>query len=524
MSSGTSLLLVATLLFSCGSDDEQDDPAAGSSGGSGNQDDGAVAGVNGGDGDGDGGSSGSNEDGDDAGTGGAAGNDAATSADGGLADGTCGATPLDGCAASELAAVFVDAAALNGGDGSLTNPVNSIAEALSLAVARGATDIYVCAGDYDENVVITANETGIDLHGGFNCDGFSYDAALISRIEPTGGGLPLHVDGINTSMIIDDLQFSALDAVAAGDSSVAALVTGSADVTFNRVVFAAGTGADGDDGAPVGITFPNSLSALNGFNGESPNGGNMSIENICPAGDSSQGALGGSGGFAGEDGLPTGRGGSGGELGSCGPTGDGAEGSPGPDGAEGAGGLRVTMDADGLVPHDGADGIAGEVGGGGGGGAGESTDGGGGGGAGGCGGNGGAGGQSGGSSIGLVVFDANVSLNACELIASDAGAGGDGTSGQLGQALSVGGDLASFGGLGDGGACDGGRGGAGGDGGGGGGGAGGTSAGVLWENTNSTVTIEPSSHFTVGLAGDIGLGGGVANDGANGASDEVVGQ
>jgi hypothetical protein len=146
------------------------------------------------------------------GTNGSGGNTGNGGEDGNGGDGgsvvLCGSTRGTGCTPSQQDAVFVDAAAPEGGDGSLTSPLSSIVAALELAKDADATDIYICPGNYDESVLITDNEAGIDLHGGFRCEGFTYDATAIPVIEPSNGDYALHIDAL-TSAILLDISLSA---------------------------------------------------------------------------------------------------------------------------------------------------------------------------------------------------------------------------------------------------------------------------------------------------------------------------
>jgi hypothetical protein len=428
----------------------------------------------------------------------------------------------------------VDVATPNPGDGSLEAPLTSIVEAFTVAKDTGATDIYVCGGVYDENVVITDDEAGINLHGGFDCDGFVYDAAAVPRIQPSNGGYALHIDALSSAILIEDLAFEASDADDPGESSIAVFVSESSDVTFERCQFTAGNGVAGTSGvtAPFvegptpGVNWP-VLATLDGHDGTATEGGAMNGPILCPAGDSNSGGQGGSAaptnGTAGEPEEPGGYGGyvDGGAY--C----QGGDGERGTDGVDGEGG-SASLDSSGFAPGDGEDGTVGGTGAGGGGGAGKSgsnSGGGGGGGAGGCGGNFGPGGQGGGASVAVLIYDASVTLQDSSLISGQAGDGGSGDAGQLRQ-FSNGPGIAGARGDRFGQACYGGRGGAGGDGGSGGGGAGGISVGVLWGgDTMPTLDASTTDAITLGTPGIAGTGGVITNsageDGAEGFAEAV---
>jgi hypothetical protein len=445
---------------------------------------------------------------------------------------TCGDTLVQGCTPSPLDALFVDASAADGGDGSIASPLNSIVDALNVARNTAVADIYICAADYDESVVITDAEAGIDLHGGFNCDGFVYDGSR-PVVSPGDGDYALYIDDLQSPILVEDLAFTAVNA-APGNSSVAAFVSTATSVTFDRCQFTAGIGGDGIDavtepfveGTNDNINWP-VLSSLTGNDGTSSLGGAGIGPIGCPGGQSSTyGGRGGNDGTPknGEPGLPISNGGSPGLANmSCSGSGRGGDGSVGAKGQDGdgatAGGFFGLF---GFFPRAGEDGTEGRTGGGGGGGASSAADGGGGGGAGGCGGNFGPGGGGGGASIALLVFHSTVTLNDSTLTSNDGGDAGDGAMGQEGQHIEGDTTLASIGGTGPNSACDGGNGAAGGNGGGGGGGAGGISVGVLWSGTTAPVLDQATTDaITVGTEGAAGLGGGVDNDGADGFAETI---
>jgi hypothetical protein len=507
---------------------EGDGGLNGSSGSNGGQDSGNSGSGNGGNQNGTSGSGGTGGNSGNTGNGGNAGTGGADT-DGGGGGVLCTDTPQTGCTPAEQGGVFVDASAPDGGDGSLASPLNSIVDALTQAKTNGATDIYICAGNYDERVVITDNEAGIDLHGGFACNGFTYDASQ-PVVSPSIGGYPLHVNALMSPILIEDLAFTAIDADDPGESSIAAFVSESTGVTFDRCSFTAGNGVKGDDGTLTNFTFPHTATELRGDNAQNDAAGELSIVNICPAGDSSQGGRGGDGGGGGQaggNGSPEPVGGTGGTVGSCGGSGTGDPGTSGPPGNNGNGGLAGgTLSSAGFTPGKGGDGEAGSVGGGGGGGAGATGGngggGGGGGGAGGCGGSGAQGGQGGGASIALLAYDSVVILHGSSLTSADAGDGGSSVEGQAGQALNPGSAVASIGGNGDNGGCSGAQGGSGGKGGAGGGGAGGISVGVLWTGaTGPSIDQATTDAITFGTEGAPGNAGGLGDDGAPGFAEAI---
>jgi hypothetical protein len=341
---------------------------------------------------------------------------------------------------------------------------------------------------------------------------------------PSDPGLALEVDAADAPVWLERVWFEVPDAEEDGTSAIAAFVHSSSQVTLRSVSLFAGKGAPGQDGELTPFPYP-AQTILDG-NPESPatEGGD---KKSCTCQDDlvSIGGLGGlpaESGTQGFPGLPS-REGPGGEPGTAGAScnnggggGDGAEGAPGPN-APGATVLGSLLSS-GWKPRNGGDASPGQPGQGGGGGASRTSSGhGGGGGCGGCGGNGGRGGGGGGASIALLLAGSPVTLEACTLRANDAGSGGKGAAGQLGQEE-----------VGSGGlpvstlhSCGGGNGGRGGGGGAGGGGAGGVSAGILWKGELAP-TISEDTSIKHGAAGLPGEGGAEDNPGMDGAAEKIL--
>jgi hypothetical protein len=493
----------------------------GTSGTTGSQDSGNSGASNGGSGGNSGNSNGGNSGsgGNSGGNGGSGGVDT----DGGSGS-PCGDTLTTGC--TPTSGIFVDASAPDGGDGSLAAPLNSIGDAFDAAALAGATDIYVCAGNYNESVTITDTEGGIDLHGGFNCNGFTYDGS-VPVVSRSNGGYALYIDALQSPILIEDLAFTAVNASNPGESSIAAFISASTSVTFDRCQFTAGTGMDGDDGVTEdfiegpteGVNWP-LADDLDGDTATNSSGGEPTAEFVCPGtAETTWGGGGGdtaSGSRNGGEGGPESRAGAGGIPGTCDADSIGGAGTVGGVGADGNGASTAgTLDAAGFSPNDGGDGEVGEVGGGGGGGAGAFNGGGGGGGAGGCGGNFGPGGQGGGASIALLAYNSVVILNTSSLTSVGAGNGGAGDAGQAGQGGGSAGVQNPDG-------CQGGAGADGGNGGNGGGGAGGISVGLFWTGNTAPVLDQATTDaITFGTQGAAGTGAGVDNDGAAGFAEAI---
>ncbi len=477
-----------------------------------------------------GGSAGAGASGGAAGAGGAAGSGASggtagTGGSGGTTP-TCdeAASPADeACVIDDELAVFVSPAGGVAAAGTQADPLGSVQAGLTKAKADGKR-LFVCAdgGDFAENVSLGAALAGVEVWGGFKCDGWGFDAGLKATVAPASG-VPLTATDIHTETSFQFVRFVAPAGVAPGDSSVGGFISESSALSFEQVEFAAQGGVSGAAGTRVDVSAP-SPSAITG-QGASGNDAGASRSFTCAdTGEMTRGARGGDGApaEAGGDGLPAitvpnPNGGKGGELGAdCAEGGSGRSGNPGAAGSVGAGAATLgTLSASGWAPQAGASGGFGGVAQGGGGGRGGATGGGGGGGAGGCGGAPGGAGGGGGASVALLLFNAPVTLKDVQLTTGDAGDGGDGADGQGGlDGGEAGGRIGS--------GCDGGTGGRGGAGGGGGGGAGGVSAGVLHLGAAPVREGGGVSLGAPGAAGGSGSSGSTAGSGVPGQAAEVL--
>jgi hypothetical protein len=437
-----------------------------------------------------------------------AGADGATADGGGAtdADGDANVITPPGCnlavepkAAPECVAesigLFVSATGSDEGDGSKGKPFRSIAKALASATNQRFR-VYVCEGTYAEALSFGRSTS---LYGGFSCTNWAYTGKA-AKVAPAKQGYAAQFTGV-TNVEVADVMFESQAASAAGASSIAAFLNNS-KVSFRRVSFDAGAGADGEPGAPF---VSNLFSAdPNDLRGNPAMGAVAGGPKTCVCKTFGQ-SVGGGAGIARQNGSP----------GSAAPTNPNVA----PAGAGGAGWLNNVACSGGIsgtagapaaatltpqthgafvsgvwTPTVGAAGAVGNPGGGGGGGGGGEDDPSGGGGCGGCGGAGGGGGRGGGASIGIVALASTVSLDACSLRVGKGGVGGDGMPGESG----------GVGGGGNFGACSGGKGGGGGAGGGGGGGAGGLSVGVLYSGP-APIVVDPK--FVGGTAGAGGTGG-----------------
>lgn len=408
----------------------------------------------------------------------------------------------------------------DGGDGSKSNPVRTLAKAIDLAV-QGGTSVYACAETFAEAVTVPA---GMLFFGGLACStDWRYAAGEKTTVEAPSDGIGLRLAGGGTGTTrVEDVLVKAADATVPGGSSIAGLIEEGVSAEFARCEFEAGNGRDGAAGEPY------SDAAMSGGSGSAGEGactaaqvfGGTGATNVC--GDvTSGGGFGGIGttntGGDGSDGFPSGTSNEGtGE--SVSPCTDGSVGDSGAPGDPGIGGSTLgSLDATGYIGAAGGDGGPGQPaqGGGGGGGAKGGTGAikcinmtmangasGGGGGAGGCGGAGGRAGAAGGASIALVSLDAEITFDAVTLKSGDGGRGGDGGPGQSGGDGGIGGPGGAIGAataLNAG--CAGGAGGTGGAGGQGGGGRGGHSIGIAFTGSQPPVDGVTITTGTPGMGG-----------------------
>jgi len=394
---------------------------------------------------------------------------------------------------TDAVGVFVSPTGNDKGEGTRAAPFKTIGRAVNRA---GKRRVYVCEGDYNENLVITKPT---EIYGGFACTDFKHETRVVKVMPATSPAVA--ITGVTSAVRITDLEIvGTAEKDKAGASAIAVFASGASDVLFTRTVLGAGPGNDGEAGgtdanytglAPAGI---NSNAAAGGAGGV----------NACTDTSSSKGGNGGTATPAtnstpGEADPVVGIDNSGANGGNCTAGGGGENGAP----REGGTGSieHGKLEAAGFkTDATGSPGKSGNPGQGGGGGGYNSNFpvGGGGGGAGGCGGGGGRGGRTGGSSFALLSFQSTVAFEAGELSSGKGGKGGKGGAGGNGQAGGVPGAGAK---------CSGGTGGEGAGGSGGGGGGGGHSMPIAYVGAAPTLRSNMPS-LKAGAPGEGGLGGG----------------
>jgi hypothetical protein len=470
----------------------------------------------------------------------------------------------DGIDGDAKHAIFVSPDGFDSDDGSIEAPVQSLTQAISLAKGDGLA-VYVCNGTYRENIVIDAP---VSIYGGYDCTRAWKRTKDIAILE-AGAGVPLIVKDVEGKIHLERLAFRATTAAGASQSSQAAAIVRSSDVSLDQVELKAGSGTRGTagtDGIDVSSSPPPdsargaSTKTSDCFApdpGGSPGaycdsyaGGGFSATAVqrCAAGFPTRGGSGGAGGNIwlangmftcqrrgldeGDDGLYGQYQDSNGSWKEIAAANSGANGADGTDGWAAAFGIGSVEDGIYAATNAGSDGAPGQPGWPGKGGAGgDSTghmgdvcgsdyhvgSGGGQGGLGGCGGGQASGGGAGGGAVALVIVDSTVKISNARLSVGDGGNGGDGAQGGTPQPGAAGAPAGSakmvtyVGAQGQ----AGGMGGMGGDGGPGGGGP---SIAILYTGAMPEVT---EAVYEIGSPGD----GGQAFSGPNGptgATGEVM--
>ncbi|HXN30566.1 MAG TPA: hypothetical protein VN894_01845, partial [Polyangiaceae bacterium] len=364
----------------------------------------------------------------------------------------------DASVVADTYGVFVSTSGLDTAAGSMSDPLKTITEGIAKATQLGKSRVYVCRGNYAEQVVLDAAHDGMGLYGGLDCaSGWTWTGDKAQVLGPSAL-YALRVDTTTKAVVIEDMGFSVPDAsgqdtAGNGNSSVAAFVSNTAGdgVSFVRVALRAGAGADGSAGGVPATNWYSAdagdLAGNGGAAGRQTTGASGTAKDCsCKSWGDTVGGAGspavngvGSPGSATpaatpdvQDGLD-GHGGSSftsPALAACTPGGTGANGT-----AQSGGGLPAsstgTPNSAGWATVSGSDGDPGDPGQGGGGGGGglvggQGGDQPGGGGCGGCGGAGGLGGGSGGASVALLVYAAAVSVQGLQLVTSMGGQGGAG--------------------------------------------------------------------------------------------------
>lgn len=468
----------------------------------------------------------------------------------------------DGIDGDIARAAFVAPEGQDGTGCTLAAPCQTLAHAAGVADSDPLRDsVFLRAGTYTG---VFTPPTGLSFVGGYDVDWVRADrnspghtATLLGAYYPgEDSWVTLRARSITAAFL--DLVLAGPNATTAGDSSQA-VHSRQSTLSFLRVTFQQGNGADGASGANgISASATPPATATDGDPGETDivicstlrvGGGSGAANPACAT--NTAGAAGGSGGSM--DTSCTGIGGTCGGSG-CNATG-GLTGSTAPAGASGgAGGGTCTTAApvagtpgqvfdgsagaaqsarghlDAQFQWRGESGTAGGLGadgggGGGGGGAGgcdsgiddDRGAGGGGGGAGGCrGATSGSGGFAGGASFAIVAIQSALTVTSCLFergVAGDGGPGGAAGAGQPGGTPGGGGAATAdtFAG------AAGGAGGRGGHSGGGGGGSGGIVYDYLLFSSTNTATGNTTSGGTVGQGGTGGVSPG-SNDGQNGTA------
>ncbi|HEX4446092.1 MAG TPA: hypothetical protein VH044_05125, partial [Polyangiaceae bacterium] len=201
--------------------------------------------------------------------------------------------------------VFVSATGQDDAGADETHPLRTITEGIEAAARTNKSRVFVCNGNYAEQVSLDAQHGGISLYGGFDCSNqWAYVGATTkAHVQGPTVLYALRVNGTTQPIVIADITFtvgdaSGLDTAGNGNSSVAAFVSNeSAGVSFHRVSFQAGAGVDGKGGGtPATNLFSGNVADLQGNTASGMMGGPAKTC-ACKVFGSSQG---GSGGVAGD--------------------------------------------------------------------------------------------------------------------------------------------------------------------------------------------------------------------------------
>ena len=126
--------------------------------------------------------------------------------------------------------------------------------------------------------MVGSSRDGANIYGALDCATWTYGAANRVVVAPTQNGNALAIEGLQTGVTFEDVEFDAQNASAGlpGASSVAVFVSSSQGTLFDRVTMVAGHGSDGAPGGSTGTATkwfgaPPAYAELNGNN--APNAG-----------------------------------------------------------------------------------------------------------------------------------------------------------------------------------------------------------------------------------------------------------
>ena len=149
-------------------------------------------------------------------------------------------TNCDGIDGDKSKAVFVAATGSDAADGTWGKPVATLGKGIALATSNNK-DVYVCGGDYVENIAIDA--IGVKVYGGYDCEKAwaRNPNSQAHLIAPSGSALV--ITNTDKTVVFDHVDITSSD-VKAGFSSVAVFVSKSTQVTLRRGAYTAGSGGN----------------------------------------------------------------------------------------------------------------------------------------------------------------------------------------------------------------------------------------------------------------------------------------
>ena len=124
-------------------------------------------------------------------------------------------------------AIHVSTLGSSGGSGGILDPVDDVADALSLAAAQGKGFVLIAEGSYTAELELVE---GITLIGSMTEDFLSYDPVLTPTIINGSSSAPtILAENINSSTLVQGLTIVSSTDGAAGSSSIAVLIRDSND-------------------------------------------------------------------------------------------------------------------------------------------------------------------------------------------------------------------------------------------------------------------------------------------------------
>ena len=174
-----------------------------------------------------------------------------------FADSNC-----DGIDGDKNKAIFVATSGSDAADGSMSEPVATLAHGIELAVAA-SKDVYVCKGEYSEGTIQLTTK-GVRVYGGYDCTAKwvrnSQSQAHLASTSSTA----ISIKDVSDAVVFDRVDVTAANGKAGSESSIAVFISNSKNVTLRRGTWEAGSGANGAQPAAAPAA-QNSIPACAGY-------------------------------------------------------------------------------------------------------------------------------------------------------------------------------------------------------------------------------------------------------------------